>query len=149
MWYGNPEGEEACKVAQSRLDVINEVRNTNEAGDTTKTITTASTATDIPATEEEIESGVSSAVQRDDESIHDFIKRTCVWCARCDAAGGDDRAVLEFLIRSSGIWLHALQYSFSTTVSGNTDNEGNHGKDTNDKKEQTFRAPLPPWTTLN
>jgi hypothetical protein len=141
MWYGNPEGREACTLAQSRLDVINEVDNTNaETGDTETTVIMASTATDIPATEGEIQMGVSSAVQGDDESIHDFIERTCVWCARCRAVGGSDRAVLEFLIRSSGIWLHALQYSIATNV----DNEG-RDKTSNDKKIQTFKGPLPPW----
>jgi hypothetical protein len=152
MWYGNPEGREACKIAQARLDVINDVQENNIVNDTDtpKTSSMTTTATDVPATEEEVQKGISSAVQAKDESIHDFIRRTCVWCARCRAVGGEDRAVLEFLIRSPGIWLHALQYSFATTLSGGSVSPSN-GKDsgeTNKEIVQTFRAPLPSWHDL-
>lgn len=79
--------------------------------------------TDVPATEMEITDGISSSCQGTDESIHDFIKRTCVWCARSRRHENNDhdhsildRSVLEFVVRSSGIWLHALQYTFETTT---------------------------------
>ena len=83
--------------------------------------------TDVPATEMEITDGISSSCQGTDESIHDFIKRTCVWCARSRRHENNDhdhsildRSVLEFLVRSSGIWLHALQYTFETTTTTTT-----------------------------
>jgi hypothetical protein len=65
-------------------------------------------ADDTPATEEELaKAGIGLDSRRQDESLLEYIKRTCVWCQR---SKGDDRSVLEFLIRSPGIWLHALQY---------------------------------------
>jgi len=83
--------------------------------------------TDVPATEMEITDGISSSCQGTDESIHDFIERTCVWCARSRRHENNDhdhsildRSVLEFLVRSSGIWLHALQYTFETTTTTTT-----------------------------
>ena len=83
--------------------------------------------TDVPATEMEITDGISSSCQGTDESIHDFIKRTCVWCARSRRHENNDhdhsildRSVLEFVVRSSGIWLHALQYTFETTTTTTT-----------------------------
>ena len=116
LFYHNPEGKEACRVAQERLDAMNSA-NQDEIdratqGDCKTVVKGSATARiDLPATEEEIQKEVSVAVQGDTESILEFIKRTCVWCARC-GNGGNDRTALEFLIRSPGIWLHALQYSF-------------------------------------
>ena len=62
-------------------------------------------AIDVPATENEIQKGICTAVRDSEESIHAFIERTCVWCARCRSVPTADRAILEFLIRSPGIWL--------------------------------------------
>jgi 23S rRNA-/tRNA-specific pseudouridylate synthase len=130
-WYGNEGGNEACQMAQGKLDAM-QTGNTDIDNNPTEgkaPITAPSAATiDEPATEEEIHQGVSNAVQKDAETIHDFIRRTCVWCAR-SGSGGTDRSTLEFLIRSSGIWLHALQYTF----------EGLEGEN------QSFRASLPSW----
>ncbi|KAL3929837.1 MAG: hypothetical protein SGBAC_012037, partial [Bacillariaceae sp.] len=105
MWYANEGGKEACKVAQAKLDAIQqEQRHTTQVPDKpltemTKRDARAQQTIDKPATEEEIQKGICQAVQTETESIHDFIKRTCVWCAR-SGSGGKDRATLEFLIRS-------------------------------------------------
>jgi 23S rRNA-/tRNA-specific pseudouridylate synthase len=132
IWYGNESGKDTCRMAQEKLDDIQEA-NKDEIekrteGKVSRTAAPATATIDVPATEKEVEQGVCNAIQTERESIHDFIKRTCVWCAR-SRTGGTDRATLEFLIRSSGIWLHALQYTF----------EGLDGK------KQSFKAPLPPW----
>ena len=120
-------------MAQERLDAINSA-NKDEIdcltqGENKGAATASATARiDVPATEEEIQKEVSTAVQGETETIHDFIKRTCVWCARC-GKGGWDRTALEFLIRSPGIWLHALQYSFIGL----------------DGSSSSYKAPLPSW----
>jgi 23S rRNA-/tRNA-specific pseudouridylate synthase len=129
IWYGNTEGQKACRVAQARLDAIastNQPRNEDcHDGPSTATI-------DVPATEDEIQQGVSTAIRQDKEDIHDFIRRTCVWCARSrNTIGITPRDVLEFLVRSPGIWLHALQYTF--------ENDSNGGA------LHQFRCPLPEW----
>jgi 23S rRNA-/tRNA-specific pseudouridylate synthase len=129
IWYHNKAGQEACCIAQARLNeiaVINQVASTKTLppGNAQATSTTA-----LPATECEIRKGVSEAVRHDDEAIHEFIKRTCVWCARSQNTTGETpRDILEFLVRSPGIWLHALQYTFQ-------DAEGKH----------SFRCPCPVW----
>jgi 23S rRNA-/tRNA-specific pseudouridylate synthase len=141
IWYGNPEGKQGCQRAQKRLDAINAANQDEMDRLTQGTKGGPSTAAiDVPATDQEIQESVSSAVREETESIHDFIKRTCVWCARSrntniGGGGSDDRTALEFLIRSPGIWLHALQYSFVGLVDG--------GPST------SYRAPLPFWYTFD
>lgn len=153
IWHGNPDGKQSCKIAQARLNIINSdgylssnrdiddaiSQNKNHSTINTETtkFTTRTSAIDVPATESEVQNGVSTAVQENAESIHDFIERTCVWCARCRSVPSEDRAVLEFVIRSPGIWLHALQYSFPTTTTLNEADEKKNGK--------SFRTNLPQW----
>jgi len=156
IWYCNPDGKRACKIAQDRLSVINnggdlssntEVDNSLgenkiklriDAENTERE--TKSSAIDVPATEIEIQNGISTAVQEKEESIHTFIERTCVWCARCRSVPSTDRAILEFIIRSQGIWLHALQYSFSINAALD-DGEKCDGEEF----VKSFRANLPEW----
>ncbi len=156
MWYGNPEGRRACQIAEERLSVINQSGDISHSTDIldgreTKKIKTdiensqyetATSAIDVPATEREVQNRVSTAIRGEDESIHAFIERTCVWCARCRSAPSTDRAVLEFLIRSPGIWLHALQYRFPVQ-SSSSDGEC-CGEDT----FKSFRTTLPDWHDL-
>ena len=137
MWYGNNGGKEACEEAQRRLDAIQEqqqqqaeLNSERPSDEVTKQDARDQQTIDKPATEEEIQTGICQAVQADAESIHEFIKRTCVWCAR-SGSGGTDRATLEFLIRSSGIWLHAFQYTFFG--------------EQNEQGRKSFTAPLPSW----
>lgn len=88
--------------------------------------------TDTPATSHEVEQTIMARPNRSNqESLHDFLQRTCVWCAR-NKAGRDDRAILEFLIRSDGIWLHALQYTVQ--VAGH--------------EPVTFRTKAPSWSVI-
>lgn len=158
MWYGNPDGRRACKVAQDRLNVVNNdgelVSNSTEVDkvlnennnkklkiDSEKVeCKTITSAIDVPATEAEIEKRISTAVQAEEEPIHAFIERTCVWCARQRSVPGADRAMLEFAIRSPGIWLHALQYSFPLN-DASKDGETCCGDDI----IKSFRADLPEW----
>ena len=133
MWYGNPSGLEMCRKAQAKLNEINasnkeEIDRLNQ-GKSELAVSTSSARIDLPATEEEIQTGVLQASRNEAETIDDFVKRTCVWCAR-SRTGGTDRGTLEFLIRSPGIWLHALQYSFEGLDGGTA----------------TFRTPLPSWS---
>jgi hypothetical protein len=162
MWYGNPSGRQAAQIAQQHLDRIGQPivvpKTTDQDMITTTplaTTTTTSTAMvlDVPATEAEIQSHISPSIQGMTESMDDFIRRTCVWCARTRYGhqlstdhSEEDRMMWEFLIRSPGIWLHALQYSF---FASNDDDDDSH-TDGSQSKEKTmeyqfFRAPLPSW----
>mmetsp|Transcript_142 Transcript_142/g.169 ORF Transcript_142/g.169 Transcript_142/m.169 type:complete len:560 (-) Transcript_142:319-1998(-) len=153
IWYKNPTGRECCNIAQTRLSVlslndevsvivtdkkssaVDDIVSKNRVAITTK-VTTKTTAIDVPATEMEVQEGVSTSVQEKEESIHEFIARTCVWCARSRAVSSEDRAILEFVIRSPGIWLHALQYSFELTDPSN---------DSDEVVNSCFRTNLPVW----
>mmetsp|Transcript_57443 Transcript_57443/g.140194 ORF Transcript_57443/g.140194 Transcript_57443/m.140194 type:complete len:649 (+) Transcript_57443:120-2066(+) len=187
MWYANTRGRETCQIAEDRLNVVKTVSSTeiNHSDDknnipsegskmiledsakmqvsgSSSSTATMTTAIDVPATEKEILDGICTMVQAKEESIHDFVKRTCVWCARSNMVGDADRAVLEFLIRSPGIWLHALQYSFEVVAEDKDSKEEDvvDGSMTsmsqsevdpvNDRRSKmTYRAPLPPWHTLS
>ncbi|KAG7348050.1 RluA family pseudouridine synthase [Nitzschia inconspicua] len=158
MWFGNEEGREAAKLAQDRLDRIvddddvSNINNSNSAGiqpPPPPQIATT-TATDVPATEKEIETEISQATQGTEESIHDFIRRTCVWCARSNSVGGSDRTILEFMIRSPGIWLHALQYSFSPELGDSNSSTAGGTTTTTDEPAGciSYRTGLPAWHTI-
>lgn len=101
MHFGDKDARKMCEEAKKLINVYNiSTDNASRSVDTT--------IYDTPATKKEIEQvGIGSHNQEVNESLMDFIKRTCVWCNRNK---GEDRTVLEFLIRSQGIWLHALQY---------------------------------------
>jgi len=115
IWYGNKDGEIACQEAQMLLNALN-----NTTSDTS--------ITDVPATEEEMET-LGSLHQEEGESLANFVQKTCVWCART-RGGGVDRAMLEFLVRSRGIWLHAIKYTL-------IDERG---------MKITYRTPAPEWS---
>lgn len=122
-WFGDVEGERASQAAKEMMNAIDRspdavssavssegsnMSGKPQADDTLNVRAPAgATSTDVPATEEEMRAIARQARERD-ESLLDFIKKTCVWCAR---SRGKDRTMLEFLVRSRGIWLHALQYS--------------------------------------
>jgi hypothetical protein len=100
--FSNKVGKKICLEAQQRMDEMD--RETNSSNKPKN-----ATSTDTPATEAEIEeAGIGKHGIQKGESLLEFIKRTCVWCGR--NKGEEDRSVLEFLVRSEGIWLHALQY---------------------------------------
>jgi len=133
IWYGNRAGQEACRIAQTRLDeiAITNQQTTTATAETNGVVNAQEVSTtDVPATECEIQLGVSSAIRKENETIHEFIQRTCVWCARSqNTTGTTPRDILEFLVRSPGIWLHAFQYTFQDA------GEGQH----------SFRCPAPTW----
>lgn len=129
LWFGNPDGERACERAQAVLDESNNIGHDGTtsavaAGATESSLVTA----DVPATEAELQrcmhnnntnsnddAGTSTAKTRgEQEALPDFVERTCVWCARNRCQGIEERAMLEFLVRSPGLWLHALQYKVNS-----------------------------------
>lgn len=111
--------------AQRALDNASKERigngETCGANDAASTLVTS----DEPASLEEVES-LSQARKGADEELKDFILRTCVWCKR------QNDPTLEFLVRSPGVWLHALQY----TVRLNHD-------------VHSFRTTLPTWSIID
>ena len=107
-------------------------------GEGTNVCTTATTpsqrphnalSTDVPATEEEIQTA-NEYVRKESDTYLDYLKKSCVWCSR--NRGEEDRSVLEFLVRSQGIWLHAFQYSL----------KGLNGK------QICYSTPVPDWCCL-
>uniref|UniRef100_A0A7S4EN90 Pseudouridine synthase RsuA/RluA-like domain-containing protein n=1 Tax=Pseudo-nitzschia australis TaxID=44445 RepID=A0A7S4EN90_9STRA len=164
IWYGNSDGRQACKIAQDRLNVLKNSEGEDDPSTTettnsmdkkrkrcltidtsseTSEPTTRTSAIDVPATESEVQDRIATAVRQNEESIHSFIERTCVWCARSRSVPSEDRAVLEFVIRSPGIWLHALRYSFTmnTTASNGGDDSEGEGR----AIAESFRTKLPDW----
>ena len=123
MFYGNKAGKEASDKARQILGF--DGQQTLEGDDCDYLDLNTS---DVPATKQEIDQ-ISGILQKDDEPVDEFIKRTCVWCARCKGPIVE-HSMLEFLGRSRGIWLHALQYCI--------------GQD----KRCSFRTGLPAWAKL-
>lgn len=149
MFYNDSLGEQACAVATEKINIKEELKKRKQEYDNTGNFdetqgnpssskpsaandcadvesTVARVIADTPATEDEIMSSYSQQ-RKQDESLLEYITRTCVWCAR---AGGStaERTILEFLVRSQGIWLHALQYKLDGV---------------------TYRTNVPQWCILN
>ena len=131
MFFDNPAGEEARSKAQAALNAamppvesaLQQGVETGKAGEGNEQV--ALVTTDVPATVNEVNSVLAKEPPRSgQESLHDFIKRTCVWCSR------QNDPTLEFLVRSSGIWLHALQYTVQLQ----------------DGTTSSFRTSLPSWS---
>ena len=101
MFFGDDHGTKRCQRAKEELNNLDRESTNNCSEQPENAI-----STDIPATETEVENA-GMHERKKDESLLEFIKRSCVWCARNK---GEDRSVLEFLVRSQGIWLHAYQY---------------------------------------
>lgn len=128
-----------CPVVDT-VDSLTAKRNGNNDA-----VITVLNSSNVPATQQEINHLLSAAGDRQsEESLEAFVRRSCVWCAR---AQGDSqpqqqqRALLEFLVRSPGIWLHALQYRVGGLVSSSS-------KDDEEKKVHTycFRTQAPQWS---
>jgi len=135
MFYGDAEVQETFTQARSKLDALNDAnlelveKLSCSSQGTTSVETMPATSTDTPATQAEL-NALAHLKRHDDEPLHEFIKRTCVWCARGRGEGdGNERIVLEFLCRSNGIYLHALAY---------------HMVDENGKRFQ-YRSSIPKW----
>jgi 23S rRNA-/tRNA-specific pseudouridylate synthase len=113
IWYDNPAGLRACQHSQACLDAAegaappeNQGTNDAAAAPPTKSLVTS----DVPATQEETDRMALLPSCRQEESMSEFIQRTCVWCARGAGQSPTERAHLEWGVRSPGIWLHALHY---------------------------------------
>lgn len=126
MWYVNQAGNEACAKARAILgNTGTDTTNENGSNDALLDRNTA----DVPASEQEIDQFAGIA-QTDGEPLEEFIERTCVWCSRIGGRDVAEHSMLEFMLRSRGIWLHALQYCIG-------EGEGN--------KLCRFRTELPSW----
>jgi hypothetical protein len=126
MFYANDDGKQACVKARDVLGFDGSDSNQDQE------IMDKNTS-DTPATQDEIDR-LSNIVQTEDEPAEEFIKRACVWCARCNGRDIVEHNMLEFLIRSRGIWLHALQYCI--------------GQGGNERKGCSFRTELPSWANV-
>ena len=144
MWCCDKESKDASDKAREWLN-----RHDNDSLPTT--------LSDIPATDSEINDVLASKQKGDNESTLDFIERTCVWCARSKGAailsanGKNDtgtrrdlyeavmkRTLMEYFVRSQGIWLHAWQYSLKL----NGSNEFSSGM-------MCYRTGLPSWACIS
>jgi hypothetical protein len=126
LWYGDDTGKHVCSKSREWLDRLD--RGEGADGDVKSQIAPEnSTNADTPATDAEVYHAAANRPREDGESIIDFIKKTCVWCARCRGVDGlrdattlqndaevFQRTLMEYLVRSQGVWLHALQYSLKT-----------------------------------
>lgn len=135
------ESNDACEKAKQWL---------NELDPKDSSTASYSVLSNVPATDEEVrDTGVRRRRRDDDESMLDLIEETCVWCARCrgPAAGADtkinlrekvlNRTLMEYFVRSQGIWLHALQYSLILNDMNTKENK------------MTYRTKLPMWTRIS
>lgn len=123
LWFGNPDGARACSVVQSVLKESDESGlDSSSTVDGSECLVTA----DVPATEKEVQTMTIQTTPRGElETISDFMQRCCVWCARNKGRSVEERAMLEFAMRSPGLWLHALQYKV---------------------KKDCFRTEIPSWS---
>lgn len=143
LWFGDDEGQQAFRKSRDWLDRLDKGSSDAEL-----------TISNAPATDEEIYHVVANKSRGDGESIEDFIVKTCVWCARCRGVDAIDsldgsieskrkneeavfqRTLMEYLVRSQGIWLHALQYSL-------------HVNDEKGSSVVKYRTALPSWACTN
>ena len=122
MWWNNVRGQEDCRRAQVLLESLD-----HDGGDTT--LAPASNAGQLqPATQQEVDL-LQEQNQCIDEPLDSYIRRTCVWCKRSGPGCHVDRSILEYLVRSPSIYLHAIQYSLRV----------------NAKESVSFRTNLPEW----
>lgn len=129
LWFGDAKGKLACQEAAATLETLNGIVAASAASSSdaeVQEMKEVATISDTPATEEEI-ARLAELKREEHESLEDFYRKTCVWCAR---SGGTDRSMLELLVRSRGIWLHALKYRM-------VDSSGN---------VLDYRTDLPSWS---
>ncbi|KAL3815687.1 hypothetical protein ACHAXA_004867 [Cyclostephanos tholiformis] len=153
LWFGDEEGKRICSESREWLNLLDRGIETTSDGDVkVPAALVNSTNADTPASDAEIYHAAANRPREDGESILDFIEKTCVWCARCRGTDGffDNssesklknesavfrRTLMEYLVRSQGIWLHALQYSFKTH------------DETGQDRTLRYRTQLPSWGKL-
>ena len=116
MFFGDAEAQEAFETAKSKLNALNHANSALENtldGRINKMVNLRyrQPVSDTPACQAEL-NALSHLKRNDDESLSNFIQRTCVWCSRSRGEENENtRTTLEFLCRSSGIFLHALSYT--------------------------------------
>ncbi len=143
LWFGDDDGKKICAKAREWLDLLDRGEGVNGEA---KLAPDNSTNADTPVTDSEIYHAAANRLREDGESILDFVKKTCVWCARCRGVNGlqdpamqhidsavFQRTLMEYLVRSQGIWLHALQYSLKSP------------EENGESPSYTYRTDLPPW----
>ena len=137
---GDKESNNAYEKAQQWL---------NQLDNTDSSTSSYSILSNVPATDAEVQNTSLHREKDDDESTLDFIEKTCVWCARCRGpkAGADtknellekvlNRTLMEYFVKSQGIWLHALQYSLKLNDSNASNNK------------LCYRTKLPIWACFS
>mmetsp|Transcript_4687 Transcript_4687/g.10463 ORF Transcript_4687/g.10463 Transcript_4687/m.10463 type:complete len:620 (-) Transcript_4687:59-1918(-) len=146
MWFGDDAGKEAYNTSREWLDRLDRGSGTGTAR---KLAPDNSTNADTPATEAELYHAAANRQRMEGETMLDFIASTCVWCQRC--RGIDDmnsssviskeendkaifqRTLMEYLVRSQGIFLHALQYNLKMA------------KEDEGEEILCYRTKLPTW----
>jgi hypothetical protein len=153
LWFGDEEGKRICSESREWLDLLDRgIETTSDVDSKARVAPINSTNADTPATDAEIYHAAADRPRADDESILDFIEKTCVWCARCRGVDGFvdgslqsklknesavfKRTLMEYLVRSQGIWLHALQYSLKPR------------DETGQICSHRYRTVLPGWAEL-
>ena len=124
LFFDDPAAALASRKAKEKMSKIDATTSDHSEG-------TPLLDAPRPASETEIADATAQTTRAEGEQLLDFIKKTCVWCAR---SKGEDREMLEFLSRSRGIFLHALQYSLKV------DYEDGKGE-----RNLCYRTPLPNW----
>lgn len=152
LWFGDEEAQQVCHESREWLNLLDRGNGTiSDGGDVKVRVAPEnSNNADTPATDAEIYHAAADRPREDGESILDFIEKTCVWCARCRGVDGCidgsvskpqnesavfRRTLMEYLVRSRGIWLHAFQYSLKTQ------------DETGRNKFLQYRTGLPSWGT--
>jgi hypothetical protein len=141
IFFQNPQGESTRRQAHCALNAVaaakqeqqdaeswNDDSKSNEPQSQQQEEVKYLRTCDDPATQGEVDRIVETK-RGHDESWDKYIRRTCVWCQR------DSDTTLELLVRSPGVWLHALQYSLETGDNRTAD------------EMISFRTQLPDWST--
>ena len=129
VFFDDPTAALASSKAKEKMCKIDATSSDRSEGEGTPLMTDAPR----PASETEI-ADAAQTTRAEGEALLDFIQKTCVWCAR---SKGEDREMLEFLARSRGIFLHALQYSLKVDY-----------EDGNGERTLCYRTALPDWAFL-
>ncbi len=134
--FVDAKAQEVFEKARMKLNALNHANNALEntldaSVNKMVNLSLPATCSDTPASQAELDA-LSHLKRSDNESLSNFIRRTCVWCSRSRGEESENaRTTLEFLCRSSGIFLHAFSYIL-------VDDTG---------KRYQFRTNLPSWAS--
>eukprot|EP00522_Entomoneis_paludosa_P001401 CAMPEP_0172476526 /NCGR_PEP_ID=MMETSP1065-20121228/70422_1 /TAXON_ID=265537 /ORGANISM="Amphiprora paludosa, Strain CCMP125" /LENGTH=563 /DNA_ID=CAMNT_0013234749 /DNA_START=134 /DNA_END=1825 /DNA_ORIENTATION=+ len=116
MFFENPLGKAASEKARIQLGEDGKAGSHDDSSALLVNNESAATVSEVERSTD------SEPWDKDKETLSEFIERTCIWCARCNDP------LLEYLVRSPGIWLHALQYTIHTNG-----------------EKHSFRTSVPEW----